>query len=180
MDCHEIDLKNTSEILTTVSHYYPDIEFTHTTGSYDRFDVEWTVTTTEGVKECSGEAKLRKGKRMEQYPNSYLNSGKWRWLLENKKNPYALIGYDDGVIMYRLKALPKYEILKDVIELAKKSDELPEEKPKGFVCPENRWARWEWVWNPARGRYGWELNVKLPIWNRNDYKGITMLEHVDE
>lgn len=179
MDCHEIDLKNTSKIIETVNHYYPN-EYTHTTGSFDRFDVDWTTTTTEGVElECRAEAKLRKGKRMEQYPNAYLNSGKWRWLMENIKRPYAWIGYDDGVIIYKLRALPKYEMLQDVIELAKRADELPADKPKGYVCPENRWARWEYVWNPARGRREWELNVKLPITNRNDYKGITMLKHVN-
>jgi len=178
---HEIDLKNTSEVLSTVSYYFPDIEFTHTEGTYDRFDFDFVMTTTDGIEiECSGEAKLRKGTTMEQYPNSYLNSGKWRWLLENKENPYAFIGYDDGVIIYRLRDLPKYEILQDVIELAKRGAELPDEKPKGYVCPENKWARWEYVWNPARGQYGWELNVKLPIPQIDEkIKGVTMLYNVN-
>lgn len=181
VDYHEVDIYNTNEILSTISYYYPEIEFTHTEGSYDRWDVDWISTSTDGiVRECSGEAKRRRGTKMEQYSNAYLNAGKWRWLMENKERPYAMMGYDDGVIMYRLRALPKYEILQDIIELAKRANELPAEKSKGFVCPENRWARWEYVWNPARGRREWELNVKLPIWNRNDYKGITMLKNVEQ
>lgn len=179
MDCHEIDLKNTSKIIETVNYYYPN-EYTHTTGSFDRFDVDFVMTTTEGIeKECRAEAKLRQNINMEDYPYGYLNSDKYRWLMENIKHPYAWIGYDDGVIIYRLNAFSKYEILQDVIELDKRYNELPEYKYEGYVCPENKWAKWEYPWNPAKGRREWELNVKLPIWNRNDYKGITMLKHVN-
>lgn len=181
IDWHEVDVTNTNEITSTISYYYPEIEFTRTEGDKDRWDVDWVTTTTEGTKiECSGEAKLRKGTKMKQYPNAYLNSGKWRWLMENKKHPYALIGYDDGVIMYRLKALPKFEILEDVIALSKRYTELPECKYNGYICPENKWCKWEYVWNPAKGRKEWELNVKLPIWDRDEYKGITMLNNVKQ
>lgn len=187
---HEIDLRNSEYVEKIVKKHYPEICYwEHTEGEFDGYDVNFAVVTQYGVMSCTAECKLRYGINMTDFPNSYLNSKKYRWLMEHKQYPHAFIGYDDGVIEYYLPWLPKDDIYKDIIEMERKGDELPkldshEKKPKGYVCPENNWCKWEWVWNNAnnygKGGYGWELNVKLPIPQKDEkIKGVTMLYNVN-
>lgn len=184
IDYHETDLRNSEYIEKTVKKYYPQIVYwEHTEGSKDRYDVDFTVDIQDGVMSCTAECKLRYNINMTNFPNSYLNSDKYRWLMEHKQYPHVFIGYEDGVIVYYLPYLPKDEIYSDMDEMNRKRDELPKNKPKGYIPPENKWCKWEWVWNQTnnyhKGGYGWELNVKLPIWDRGEYKGIELLYNVN-
>lgn len=191
IDYHEIDLINSEYVEKIVKKNHPEICYwEHTGGNEDRYDVNFAVILSNGeIMSCTAECKKRNNIKMRDFPNSYLNSAKYRWMMEHKQHPHAFIGYDDGVIEYYLPYLPKDEIYKDINEMSKRYKELPkldsnEKKPKGVVCPENKWCKWEWVWNQTnnnnKGGYGWELNVKLPIPKKDEkIKGVTMLYNVN-
>ena len=184
LDCHKQDIEGCNYIMNVVSSYFPDVEWTHTEGEYDRYDMDWVITTTAGKSvECKAEGKdRRKNKKGEDirtrsYPTAFLNSAKFRYLVTNFKNPYALMGYSDGVIVYNLKQLPFREVIEDIVEasLAFGDESYTWENEVKI----NEWTKWKYVWNPARKRKNWELNVELPIPEVGEkIKGVTVLYDV--
>lgn len=182
---HEQDVNGCTYIMNIVNSYYPEIEWEHTGGDYDRYDINWTVTTTNGNKvECKVEGKDRRKDKnskeinMEDYPSAYINSGKFRYMVSNVTRPYLAMGYTDGVLMYNLKKLPVDEIIVDIDDAVKRfvdnSEVEYEDRGKGI---NNGWCSWNYVWNPAKRRKGWELNVNLPTRkdDREKYNGITVM-----
>lgn len=183
--CHEQDLNGCNYMMEVVNSYYPEIEWVHTGGEFDRYDMDWTATTTNGVQvECKVEGKDRRKDKsgkdidIETYPSAFINSGKFRYMVNNVSYPYLLMGFADGVVLYNLKKLPIEEILVDIDDAAKRFVNNREvgyyNQGKGIS---NKWCTWNWVYNPAKGCKGWELNVNLPTRekDRKLYKGITVM-----
>lgn len=173
-------------IMDVVSSYYPDVEWEHTGGYYDRHDMDWVVTTTNGKKvECKVEGKDRRKNRygqdihIEDYSSAYLNSGKFSYMVRNFEHPYAVIGYADGVIIYNLKTLPAEDILSDICNATKDFMNNSSRYDNQSEVKVNDWTIWKKVWNPAKYRKDWELSVELPISSRDEYKGITVLYNVE-
>jgi hypothetical protein len=186
MNWHKQDVEGCKYIMDVVSSYYPDIEWEHTGGDYDRYDMDWTATTTNGNKViCKAEGKDRRKDKngndvnINTYSNAYLNSGKFRYMMNNVKHPYILMGYNDGVIIYNLRKLPVDDIMNDLVDAANRMmmhyDDFKDKR-----CIDYKWCSWNYVWNPALKRKDWELNIKLPIKDREEYKGITVLKDVKQ
>lgn len=185
-DCHKQDIEGCNYIMNVVSSYFPEVEWTHTEGEYDRYDMDWTMSTTGGkIIECKAEGKDRRKNKygedinIDTYPTAFLNSAKFRYMVNHFKNPYALMGYSDGVVIYNLKKFPYEEIIDDIVEASlafgNKSYEWKTE------VKINDWTKWKYVWNPARKKKNWELNVELPIPPKDEkIKGVTVLKNVKQ
>lgn len=100
-------------------------------------------------------------------------------MVNHFKNPYALMGYSDGVIVYNLRKLPYEEVIDDIIEASLAfGDGAYEWKSEVKI---NYWTKWKYVWNPARKKKNWELNVELPIPPKDEkIKGVTVLKNVKQ
>ena len=48
LDFHRQDIEGCNYIMNVVSSYFPEVEWTHTEGEYDRYDMDWTMSTTGG------------------------------------------------------------------------------------------------------------------------------------
>lgn len=181
---HRVDVAGCEDMMMVIEgHNNRIVEWTHTPGDYDSYDMNWTLDN--GVEWCveGKDRRVNFKTGEEQYTTTYstvmLNYEKYFNLLDNYcstgEMPGYVADYTDGIIFYSLLKLP-YEEIRDCV------NEALEYKERTGKEKWNKWCGWfnieKQTLNPGNKKR--QLRLLLPIPNENNKYGKILKRNVKQ